>query len=66
MTKLTMQLTITPDVLAMEVARHGLKEIVQLANKDPFGFSGDEAKELAQETLNAVDELEAKGSIYGT
>ena len=66
MNKVTMKLTITPDVLAMEMARHGLKEIVRLADEDPFAFSSNDAQKIAQETLDAVNELEAREPIYGS
>ena len=38
--------------------RFGLKEIVRLREEDPFGYSAEDAADLAQVVLDKVEELE--------
>lgn len=65
MTCLRLELTLTPDWIAAEVMRAGLKAIVKESAGDPFGFSGSEAAEIAQEALQAAAAQEAKAVPRG-
>lgn len=60
MAKLTgVTINVSGDILAHEVARFGLLEIMRRSRKDPFGFTGSDAEKIAAETIHAVRKLEA-------
>jgi len=63
MPRLSMTVTVTGDILAHEVARFGLLEIMRRARKDPFGFTGTEAEKIAAETIHAVRKLEVDDGV---
>ena len=50
--------TLAGDLIAHEVMRFGLKEIVRLREKNPFEYSAENAADFAQAVLDEVEELE--------
>lgn len=56
MPKLTVM--VTGDVLAHELMRFALKEIVRKRIADPYGFGGDDASAIAEMAIARAEELE--------
>ena len=59
MAKLGITITVSGDILAHEVARFGLLEIMRRTREEPFSFSLSDAEKIAAETIAAVRDLEA-------
>lgn len=52
------EIKITPDAIATEIMRAGLKLIRDQQAADPYGFSGEEAAEMAGLALEAAGRYE--------
>lgn len=54
------EVTITPDAIAAEILRAGLSLIRDQQAADPYGFTGEEAAEMAGMALGAAAKYEAQ------
>ena len=59
MKALTLRLRCSGEFMAHELMRFTLNEIVRRHEEDRFGFSGEEAAELASAALEKANELES-------
>lgn len=62
MASLKMTIAVHAGVLALEIARYALNEIVRKSEQHPYGFSGADAAEFAEDAIRAMDEQEARSS----
>lgn len=60
--KCVAKVVISTDVMASAVTAFALMEIVRCQDKDPYGFSGEDAARIAQEALDTAEELEKSGT----
>lgn len=58
MAQLKLSLSLSGEILAHELMRFALNEIERMRSEDPFGFTGEDAAELARAALAEVERLE--------